>query len=365
MKQITISGIIGWDITADNIRQALRDADGAPVELVISSPGGLVSDALDIYNQVRNYPGAITARLAGYAMSAASYIPMAADQVIAEDNAVFMIHNVQGGVLGDHNDILKYGQMCKNLSRVIAQGYARRTGKPVNEIAAMMDVTTYLFGDEMVDNGFVDAIVKTDDETDRETALATAAVAFESCANHLAAHIGEVKTDLAKAASLTGGLPHRQPAATAKSKGEKIMTLEQLRADHPDLVEALVAEATEGMISAKDHQQAVENARREGAEAERQRIADCRAQALPGHEDLVEQMAFDGKSTGADVAMAIVAAEKALRARAADDIDADANDPVDQIDTGSGATTMKRTDFDKLSPAEQASYVKSGGKIID
>ncbi|WP_382155415.1 S49 family peptidase [Hydrogenophaga sp. ANAO-22] len=51
-------------------------------------------------------------------------------------------------------------------------------------------------------------------------------------------------------------------------------------------------------------------ARAEGAAAERQRIADVRAQTLPGHEALVEQLAFDGKTTGPEAASAVLKAER-------------------------------------------------------
>lgn len=52
----------------------------------------------------------------------------------------------------------------------------------------------------------------------------------------------------------------------------------------------------------------------EGAEAERARIADCESVALAGHESIVNAMKLDGKSTGADVARAIILAEKNLQA---------------------------------------------------
>lgn len=47
-----------------------------------------------------------------------------------------------------------------------------------------------------------------------------------------------------------------------------------------------------------------------GAAAERQRIADVRAQSLPGHEALVERLAFDGVTTGAQAAAAVITAER-------------------------------------------------------
>lgn len=50
-----------------------------------------------------------------------------------------------------------------------------------------------------------------------------------------------------------------------------------------------------------------------GAAAERQRIADVRAQLLPGHEALIETLAADGTTSGVQAAAAVLAAERNLR----------------------------------------------------
>lgn len=75
------------------------------------------------------------------------------------------------------------------------------------------------------------------------------------------------------------------------------ITLELIKAQYPDIAKAL---------------------KEEGVTAENQRIKDVRAKLVPGHEALIETMAFDGKSTGADAALAIVAAEQQIRANAAE-----------------------------------------------
>ena len=68
--------------------------------------------------------------------------------------------------------------------------------------------------------------------------------------------------------------------------------------------------------------------RAEGAEAERARIQAVREQTMPGHEALNEALAFDGKTTGPEAAVQVLAAEKAKMAGAAASRDADAPAPV-------------------------------------
>lgn len=54
-----------------------------------------------------------------------------------------------------------------------------------------------------------------------------------------------------------------------------------------------------------------------GAQSERDRISGVREQVIPGHEALVEQLAFDGKTTPAEAAMAVNAAQRSALAAAA------------------------------------------------
>lgn len=70
--------------------------------------------------------------------------------------------------------------------------------------------------------------------------------------------------------------------------------------------------------------------RTEGAAAERDRIKAVEAQGenLPGHEKLIQEMKFDGKTTGPEAAVRVLAAEKTKKAARVADIRADAPRPV-------------------------------------
>lgn len=368
MKRITLSGDIGWEVTPQAVREELAAANGGDVELLVSSRGGLVGAALEIFNMIKNYPGQVTAILSGYAISAASYIPMAADRILVEDNAVMMIHNAQGITVGDHNEMLKYGTILKGLSGLLAGAYAKFTGKDRPEIDAMMDAETWLFGDEITAAGFAsETIPAAGGETARFTgqaeAVAAARLHFENIHLRMAAAKAAAQSDLTRAAAMASGSigngggtsPARTPTTTEKS-----MDLKTLKEKHPELVAAITDEATAGV---NDQLTA---ARAAGSEAERQRIADVRAQAIPGHETLIEAMAADGKSTGADAAMAIVAAEKTLRAQAAADLTAGnpAAAPVIQQD-GSTAKVIKRADFNALDDGSRRAHLAAGGKVVD
>ena len=105
--------------------------------------------------------------------------------------------------------------------------------------------------------------------------------------------------------------PKRLFMAEQKSPAEKKegmpMNLETLKAEHPDLVQAIRAEAL-----------------REGAETERARIQAIEALALPGFDDIVNAAKYDTGESAEAVAVAIIKAQKARGEKAAQNLIEDA-----------------------------------------
>lgn len=151
---------------------------------------------------------------------------------------------------------------------------------------------------------------------------------------------------------------------------EQHMDLETLKQEYPELVQAVAAETLASLTAETLKTSCPELAGTvlaAGAEQERNRIAEVREQCIPGHEALIARLELDGKSTGADAAKAIVAAEKAARLQAAASLAQTGNPPVPSLGDASTADTknMKREQFNRLSPREQANAVKSGVTLVD
>lgn len=245
MKIVAISGIIGWDVEPSDVRTALNEANGEDVRVEISSPGGFVMPGLEIFNLIRNYNGNTETRLTGQAASMASYIALAGDKLVAEDNAVFMIHNVRGLSMGDHNDLRKSADIFERLSNLLAKAYVAKTGKSTEDIRVMMDEETFLFGDEIAEEGFADEIITTDNDKDKETALAIAEESFNDCLKTMK-ESEKVKDDMEKAAAVLSDPPpapkKKQPLPMAENKTEvSIMDLGKLKAEHPAVFAEAVA----------------------------------------------------------------------------------------------------------------------------
>jgi hypothetical protein len=81
----------------------------------------------------------------------------------------------------------------------------------------------------------------------------------------------------------------------------------------------------------------------EGRTAERTRIQAVEEQSMPGHEDLVAKLKFDGKTTGPEAAVQILAAEKKKLGGIAADLKTDAPKPAPNStteDQARGTQTM-------------------------
>ncbi len=134
--------------------------DDAAIDLRLNSPGGSVFDAVAIYNALRRHPGEVTVWIDGIAASAASYIAMAGDTIVMPENAFLMIHDPSGLVMGTAEDMRSTAEALDKVKVSLIQGYAAKSGKPDDEIAALMATETWLDAKDALDLGFIDRIAE-------------------------------------------------------------------------------------------------------------------------------------------------------------------------------------------------------------
>lgn len=225
MKRIAIEGIIGWDVMAVDVRKALEEANGEEVDLLINSPGGSIFEGIAIFNAIRDFRrdgGIVAARVVGLGASMSSYIPMAADKVIVEDNAVWMIHNPWSLVAGDQNDLRAEADVLDGLSNVLAAAYEKKTGKDRQEIRGMMDKETWLYGEGIVEAGFADELVPAGEGPDTEAdAMALARNAFKAMTERMKAEPDEHPLqEIAAMADLADILPAQSDREEDQAHGD-------------------------------------------------------------------------------------------------------------------------------------------------
>ena len=156
---IDIFGIIGvwWDgVEAQQFIDEIKALDVDKLTINISSPGGFVSDGLMIYDAIRSHKAFVTARLSGLVASMATVIACAADEVIASDTLMYMIHNIQGGAMGTPSDMRKAADVFEKQEGVLVNLYRKKTGQTKSQIQKWIDAETWFTLDEAIAEGFVD-----------------------------------------------------------------------------------------------------------------------------------------------------------------------------------------------------------------
>lgn len=132
--------------------------DGTPVDLRLNSPGGSVFDAVAIYNALKRHAGTVTVWIDGIAASAASYVAMAGDEIVMPENAFLMIHDPSGLAMGTAGDMRAMAEALDKIAGSLVRGYAAKSGKSDDEIAALMASETWFDAADAVAAGFADRL---------------------------------------------------------------------------------------------------------------------------------------------------------------------------------------------------------------
>jgi ATP-dependent protease ClpP protease subunit len=201
MPKIVISGTIGWDVLAADIKKEFADLKpNDEVDIEINSPGGSVFEGIEIANAIKAHKGKTNIIITSFAASMGSYIAMSGDSIKAYEDATFMIHNASTIEWGDHHVLRKAANVVESLTGLISKAYEKQTGQSNTEIRELMNNETWLFGDEILNAGFVDEIIEAEKPETKEEAVAFQKLVFQDCIKKMNDE-EKTKTDLDKVAA--------------------------------------------------------------------------------------------------------------------------------------------------------------------
>jgi signal peptide peptidase SppA len=294
--------------------------------LAIESPGGEVDGtqaAADVIRSVRGKKPIVTL-VDGLAASAGYWLGSAADKVyITGDTA--MVGSI--GVVMTHTD---YSQAEKargvNVTEITAGKYKRIASEhaPLSQegrasIQDMVDHIYSVFVDAVAQSRGVSADTVHEKMADGRVFLGKQAIDAGlvdgvSSMDALIADLNQQRTTSVGRASKGALPPKSSPKGEVHVEGQVFVIGGAEIKTQAELDEAVKAACATASTAA--------------ATAERERIQAVESQALPGHEALIASLKFDGKSTGGDAAVAVLAAEKKLRGDAVSNLKKDAPKPV-------------------------------------
>ncbi len=276
--EIAVHDVIGqsfWEdgVTSKDFLAALRGAPSAKaIELRINSLGGEVDQAKGMGNLLAERAAAgvtITGYVDGIAASAASYLLTFAHRVVMPSNAFQMLHGASTRRAGNAETFEQTATMLRRVNAQMAEAYAaasarRGKGKTAEDFLAMFAKgDTYLDADEAFEWGLADekteplqvaaCLVDLGERAEAAPEAVRAAPYITTAQSRQAA---------SAPAATRQGTPEPQktpvPPATGGAQQEtKKMTLEELRAQHPEHCKALVAEGVkQGEANERDRVEA-------------------------------------------------------------------------------------------------------------
>lgn len=162
--EVAIYGRIGqtWDgkgVGAEGFLNSLKAlGDVSAITVRINSEGGSVFDGVAIHNALKTHKARVTVRVDGLAASAASLIAMAGDKVVMPANALMMIHDPSGGVVGTSGDMRKMADTLDKIAESLVTSYQSKTGQSRDKIKTMMSSETWMNADDALGLGFADEV---------------------------------------------------------------------------------------------------------------------------------------------------------------------------------------------------------------
>lgn len=242
-----------------------------------------------------------------------NYQPRASGSVTTEVTAGRYKRMASGnGPLTEEGRAYLQGQVDQ-LYTAFLDAVALHRGATADQVHQNMADGRIWIGQQAIDQGLADGIATVDDMAEQ---LATNPSAFSARRKAVFA-VGAPAAVSAGAAepAASADLAALQASGDAPQSGEPVPPAATTTPQPPKESNMTPQEAAAQFAAQNPEAAAV--LRAEGANGEIARVAAVRAQAMPGHEALIERLAADGKSTGSDAAMAILAAERQTRQAAA------------------------------------------------
>lgn len=277
-------------VTPRDVTEVLEQANGEDVEIIINSPGGYTSSASEMYTAIKGYKGNVTAKIVGYACSAASWVALGASKIEISPTGLMMIHNSSTYTGGDYREMDKSSDMLQAVDKSIRNALKIKTNKTDEEIKKLMDKETWFTAEEALQNKLVDEIMFSDEPTNfsiNDLQMPNSQILnmiFSKNKKEEEENMGEKKV--------------------ANEKTQNV-TVEAIKNNFKDIYDEIL---------------------KEGAEKERKRIRDIEEVEVKGFEELTNKAKFEETISASEYAMNVLREQKKIGNKFLENIAKDKND---------------------------------------
>jgi ATP-dependent Clp protease protease subunit len=162
-RTVLVFGPINDSTAADTVRRlvALDAASHAPIDMLVSSPGGHLESGDALHDIVRFIAAPVRMIGTGWVGSAATHLFLAVpkERRFCLPHTRFLIHQPSGGAGGQATDIAIQAREIVKARERIARVIARETGKPLEKVLEDIERDRWMSSEEAVDYGLVSRII--------------------------------------------------------------------------------------------------------------------------------------------------------------------------------------------------------------
>lgn len=162
-RTVLLFGTITDAVAADVMRRLLAlDADGeAPIDVIVSSPGGHLESGDAIHDAVRFVRAPVRMIGTGWVGSAAThaYLGVPRERRFCTPNTRFLIHQPSSGAGGPATDIAIQAREIVRAKERIAAVIARETGQPIERVKRDIERDCWMDANEAVAYGLVSRVI--------------------------------------------------------------------------------------------------------------------------------------------------------------------------------------------------------------
>ena len=163
-RTVLLFGAITDQSASDIARRLIAlDADSlAPIDMLVSSPGGHLESGDAIHDIIRFIAAPVNMIGTGWVGSAAThlYLSVPKERRFCTPNTRFLIHQPSGGTGGQATDIAIMAREIVKARERIAHVISRETGRPLEKVLEDIERDRWLSPEEAIDYGLVSRIIE-------------------------------------------------------------------------------------------------------------------------------------------------------------------------------------------------------------
>jgi len=163
-RTVLVFGTVTDAVASETVRRLLAlDADSdAPIDVIVSSPGGHLESGDAIHDVLRFISAPVNMIGTGWVGSAATHLFLAVpkERRFCLPQTRFLIHQPSGGAGGQATDIAIVAREIIKARERIARVIARETGHPLEKVQVDIERDNWMGPEEAIEYGLISKIIE-------------------------------------------------------------------------------------------------------------------------------------------------------------------------------------------------------------